>query len=211
MEDGTTLTVHCPNTGAMLGCQDPDSPIWLSRSSNPKRKHAWTWELVETREGVLVGINTGHTNRIARGGIESGAILELSGYPDVRSEVTVEQGSRLDFLLSGDGGPDCYLEVKNVTAAVAQGVAAFPDAVSKRASRHLEVLQGLLQAGHRSVLLFLIQRMDVDCVRPADEIDPVYGQTLRRAVDHGVQVLAYKCRVSPEGVVVHAPVPVCLD
>ena len=71
LDDGTALTAHCPNTGSMLGCQLPGSRVWLSRSDNPKRKYAYTWELVELDGGVLVGINTGRSNALVREAIES--------------------------------------------------------------------------------------------------------------------------------------------
>ena len=117
LDDGTGLTVHCPNTGSMLGCQTPGSRVWLSRSDNPKRKYAHTWELVELDGGVLVGINTGRSNALVREAIESGVMGEFAGYAEIRPEVRYgNENSRVDFLLSGRQGA-CYLEVKNVTAA----------------------------------------------------------------------------------------------
>jgi len=126
LDDGTALTAHCPNTGSMLGCQTPGSRVWLSRSDNPKRKYAHTWELVELDDGALVGINTGRSNALVREAIESAVIGELAGYDEIRPEVRYgNENSRVDFLLTGDRGA-CYLEVKNVTAAVEKGIALFP-------------------------------------------------------------------------------------
>jgi sugar fermentation stimulation protein A len=140
LEDGTALTAHCPNTGSMLGCQTPGSRVWLSLSDNPKRKYAHTWELVELDGGALVGINTGRSNALVREAIESGLMGELGGYDEIRPEVRYgDENSRVDFLLTGTNGA-CYVEVKNVTAAVREGIALFPDAVSTRAARHLREL-----------------------------------------------------------------------
>ena len=199
LADGTQITVHCPNTGAMLGCQDAGALVWLSRSNNPKRKYAHTWELVETEPEVLVGINTGKTNALVREAIEAGTIDIFTGFKSIDPEVRVGTGaSRIDFRLNYDNDRECYLEVKNVTAAVQDDVALFPDAVSSRATRHLEELVSLKKAGHRSVLCFCVQRSDVSIVRPADEIDPVYGRALRSAADHGVEIVAYGASVRPE-------------
>src|SRR5579859_5021478 len=97
--DGERLTVHCPNTGSMLGCADPGMRVWLSRASNPKRKYAWTWELVEALPGVLVGIHTGRTNGLVREGIETGVLTDLQGYASLQAEVVAGEGFRVDFLL----------------------------------------------------------------------------------------------------------------
>ena len=202
LDCGTTITVHCPNTGAMLGCQEPGSRVWLSQSDNPKRKYRHTWELVEAKPGVLVGINTGLTNRLAREALEGGLISSLSDHTQVKSEVRVGERSRIDFLLDLADGPSCYVEVKNVTAAVSERVAAFPDAVSQRATRHLHELMTLVKQGHRGALLFVVQREDVDRVRPADEVDPDYGQALRQAKKSGVEIYAYRAQVTTEAVTV---------
>jgi sugar fermentation stimulation protein A len=209
LNDGTVLTAHCPNTGSMLGCQTPGSRVWLSRSDNPKRKYAHTWELVELDGGTMVGINTGRSNSLVREAIESGLIGELAGYEAIRPEVRYgNENSRADFLLSGANG-SCYVEVKNVTAAVDDGIALFPDAVSTRGTRHLRELMGSLrQAGQRAVLCYCVQRCDVAQVRPADDIDPEYGVTLREALDAGVEVIAYRATLNPEAVALVERIPV---
>ena len=209
LDDGTALTAHCPNTGSMLGCHTPGSRVWLSRSDNPKRKYAHTWELVELDGGALVGINTGRSNALVREAIESGVIGELAGYDEIRPEVRYgNENSRVDFLLTGDHGA-CYLEVKNVTAAVDEGIALFPDAVSVRGTRHLrELIATLGDGGQRAVLCFCVQRPDVREVRPADDIDPDYGRTLREALGAGVEVIAYRAKLSPEAVALAERIPV---
>lgn len=211
LADGRTVTAHCPNTGAMQGCKAPGSRVWLSPSDNPRRKLAWTWELVEA-DGVLVGLHTGRSNALAREAIEAGAVPGLAGYGRIRGEVPYggEDGrrSRIDLLLEGSGRPPCYVEVKNVTAAVAGGVGYFPDAVTARGTKHLLEMAGEVARGHRAVLFFCVQRGDVAEVRPADHIDPEYGRTLRLALARGVEVLAYGAAVSPESIRLEWPLPV---
>lgn len=210
--DGRRLTVHCPNTGSMLGCAEPGMRVWLSRAANPARKYAWTWELVEALPGVLVGIHTGRTNALVREAILTGVIPQTQGYGELKGEVIAGEGFRVDFLLAGHTTrPNCYLEVKNVTAAVQDGIALFPDAVSERASRHLRELMVKVRSGQRAMLCFCVQRDDVQEVRPADAIDPVYGRTLREAVAAGVEVLAYVARMSPADATLYRPVPVRLS
>jgi sugar fermentation stimulation protein A len=206
---GRTVTAHCPNTGSMLGCAEPGSRVWLSEVQDCGRKYPYTWELVETSAGVLAGVNTSRTNRLVEEAIRRGVIAELAGYGRIRREVRYgEEGSRIDLLLEGEGRPACHVEVKNVTAAVEEGIALFPDAVSARGAKHLRELMGIVRAGGRAVMVFCAQRADAREVRPADAIDPDYGRTLRAALAAGVEALAYRAQVTPACVCVDRRVPV---
>lgn len=210
MPDGEIITVHTPNTGAMTGCAEPGSTVWLRDVNNPKRKYRYSWEVTENLRGMMVGVHTGITNSLVSEAIEYGVVGELQGYTNILQEVRYgEEGSRIDLLLEGHpDGRDCYVEIKNVTTCDAQGLGYFPDAVSARASKHLRELMAMVEQGHRAVIFFCVQRGDVEAVRPADEIDPLYGRTLRLALDAGVEALAYRARVSPEEVVLEKPLPV---
>ncbi|HEX22538.1 MAG TPA: DNA/RNA nuclease SfsA [Chromatiales bacterium] len=211
LPDGEVITAHTANTGAMTGCAESGRRVWLSRSDNPKRKYPHTWELIEVRDGVLAGINTQLSNLLVREAIENGRVPELAGYGRVRSEVRYgEEKSRIDLLLDSPdnkGSIPCYIEVKNVTL-VDDGIARFPDAVSVRASKHLRELMSVVRAGQRAVIFFCVQRGDVREVRPADQIDPLYGETLREAVHCGVECLAYASDVSMREIVLRWPLPV---
>jgi len=184
----------------MQGCAEPGMRVWLSPATNPARKLAWTWELVEALPGVVVGMHTGRSNALVREAIEAGRVPELAGYPTIRPEVKYGEGSRIDLLLAAPGRPDCYVEVKNVTAAVAGRVGYFPDAVTTRGTKHLREMSAMVASGQRAVLVFCVQRGDVDCVRPADHIDPVYGRTLREALAAGVEAIALGATVWPAGI-----------
>jgi len=215
LADGTLVTAHCPNTGSMQGCKDPGSRVWLSASDNPKRKLPWTWEIVEA-DGVLVGLHTGRTNALVREAIEAGRVPALAGYKRLRGEVPYGgpdgRRSRIDLLLEAEGRPPCYVEVKNVTAAVTGGLGFFPDAVTERGTKHLREMAEEVARGHRAVLFFCVQRGDVREVRPADHIDPEYGRTLRQVLAQGVEVLAYGAEVLPSGIQLLHPLPVaCPD
>lgn len=209
LDNGERITAHTANTGAMTGCCEPGSRVWLSRSDNPKRKYPHTWELVEVVPGVLCGINTQLSNKLVREAIEAGRIDELSGYTTLRAEVPygVEK-SRIDLLLeSGVLSSSCYVEVKNVTL-VKQGIGYFPDAVSVRGSKHLRELMAMVAAGQRAVIFYCVQREDCHEVRPADHVDTLYGQTLREALVAGVEALAYRADVSPARIVLRESLPV---
>jgi sugar fermentation stimulation protein A len=189
------VTAHTPNTGSMLGCSDPGSPVYLSRARPGRRRLRYTLEIVDAGS-ALVGVNTLVPNRLIREAVRRDQIPELAGYRRLRPEVRVGQGSRIDLLLEDDARA-CYVEIKNVTLADG-GVARFPDAVTERGQRHLRELRRLAAAGARAVILFVVQRVDCTRMAPADAIDPEYGRLLRRVVEEGVEALAYRAVVTPE-------------
>ncbi len=210
LADGQTVTAHCPNPGSMRNCRPDNARVWLSKATNPKRKLRFSWELVEV-DAALVAVNTGRANQVVAEALEAGAIEELTGYDRVRPEVRYGERSRVDFLLERGENDLCYVEVKNVTLGVGGGVTAFPDSVTERGTRHLNELSAVVSAGHRAVLLFCAARSDTRVVRPADDIDPVYGRALRAAAAAGVEILAYGCEVSIQGLWLRNRLPVDLS
>jgi sugar fermentation stimulation protein A len=203
LADGSELTVHCPNTGSMLNCMAPGCRVWISRSSDPRRKLPGTWELVETPQGRLACINTGRANRVVEEALLAGAIPELAGFTRLRREVRYgEENSRVDFHLQYPAG-EAYVEVKSVTLGFeGSTVAAFPDAVTQRGARHLRELAALARCGTRAVQLFCVNLTGVDAVRTAWEIDDAYAQALRWAAEEGVEVLAYGVHLTAQEIVI---------
>jgi len=201
-DDGEEVTAHCPNPGSMLSVSDPGSTVWLSRSDNPKRKLAHTLEIIET-PGGLVGVNPNRANDLVREAIARGHIAALTGYGTCRREVRYGTNSRIDLLLENEGRPDCYVEVKSVTMRRDEGpvgLAEFPDAVTKRGAKHLGELSEMAAKGARAVMVFLIQRGDCGRFAVAADIDPGYAAAFADAAAAGVEMLAFCCAVSPEGI-----------
>jgi len=212
LADGTVVTAHCANSGSMLSVNEPGADVWLSPANNPKRKLQYTWELIKV-SGAMVGINTQHPNRIVDETIAAGQIAELTGYETQKREVKYGKNSRIDVLLSAEGKPDCYVEVKNTTMRrdLSPGAPAeFPDAVTARGAKHLVELGDMVDEGHRAVMFYLIQRDDADAFTVAADIDPTYAKGLDEAMKRGVEVIAYHCRVSPQEIEIAGPAEVRL-
>lgn len=205
LEDGRTVTAHCPNSGRMTACCEPGRPVHLSRSEAPGRKLRYTWELIEMPTS-LVGVNTLVPNRLVMESIRRGRIGELSGYASVRREAAVGKGSRMDILLSDPERGRCYVEVKNCTL-VEDGLAVFPDAVTARGLKHLVEMRRLVAEGTRCVMFYLIQRMDARLFMPADAVDPDYGRGLREAVREGVEILVWDAEITLRGIRLHRRIP----
>jgi sugar fermentation stimulation protein A len=207
LEDGTPFTGSCPNTGSMRGLTAPGSRIWVSEHDSPTRKYRHMFEMIEV-DGETVGINTGLPNRLAEQAIRAGLIASLANYPVILREQKYGRNSRIDFLLSGEGLPNAYVEVKNVHFIREAGLAEFPDTATKRGAKHLEELGDMAEAGHRAVMIYLIQRNDCDRFRICADLDPLYAIAFERAKARGVEAYAIRCKVSPQGIEPAALVPV---
>ena len=208
LESGEVITAHCPNSGSMRGCLEPGRRVFLSRSSNEKRKFPHTLEIIEMPSSLVV-VNTLMANRIVRKAVQSEMIPELSGYDGIRTEVPYGRNSRIDLLLEGREKP-CLVEVKSCTLAQ-DGIVMFPDAVTARGLKHLVELQHEVGEGSRCVMFFLVQRMDGRIFRPADHIDPEYGREMRDAYAAGVEILAYTTHITLDGVAVSNKIPIDLS
>ncbi len=206
LADGQVVTAHCPNSGSMRSCSESGRPVLVSRSTNPKRKLLYTWEIINMPDS-LVGVNTLVPNRLVKKAIIDHEIPELDGYENIKSEVKYGRNSRIDLLVSSPARPPCYVEIKNCTLVENQ-LAMFPDAVTARGLKHLVELEHQVAAGQRAVMFFLIQRQDANRFRPADHIDPEYGRQLRHARNQGVEILVYDVRIDLKQIVINTPVPV---
>jgi sugar fermentation stimulation protein A len=208
LNNGNIIAAHCPNSGRMTECCEPNRPVWVSLHDRPERKLKYTWELIEMPTS-LVGVNTQIPNRLVHLSIQKNRIAELAGYDRIKREVTVDKTARIDLLLEHPGRKKCLVEIKNCTLVKNQK-AFFPDAVTARGLKHIRALEKMINAGYRSVMFFLIQRMDAESFAPADFIDPEYGQALRSAAANGLEILAYDVHINLDRIILNKKIPICL-
>ncbi|MEE2704507.1 MAG: DNA/RNA nuclease SfsA [Pseudomonadota bacterium] len=208
LKNGKVITAHCANPGSMQTVNLEGSKVWLSPANNPNRKLKYTWEMIELNK-YKIGINTSLPNNIVKEAIIRNQIPELNGYKNLKSEVKYGKNSRVDILLSSNSKPDCYVEVKNVTMRrnnKDNSIAEFPDSVTARGKKHLLELTEMVSLGFRSVMFFLIQREDCDYFSIASDIDPDYSQAFNQAMNAGVEILCYKCKLTSQSIEIISPV-----
>lgn len=192
--EGRTVTAHCANPGAMTGMADPGMRVWVEPNDDPKKKLKFAWKIVEV-EGGLVGVDTGLPNKVVEEALRAGAIPAFHGYDEIRREVKYGTGSRIDFLLTGGGRPDCYLEVKCVTLRRGDW-AEFPDTKTARGAKHLHELTEMAKSGARAATLYLAHRADYTDMRIASDIDPAYSAAHAEAKTAGMETYAFAASVS---------------
>ncbi len=207
LSSGEIVTAHCTNSGSMLSCIEEGAPVFLSPVNDPNRKTRFTWEMIQIN-GAWVGVNTSNPNRIALDWVKRGVIPGLEGYATVNREVTFGD-SRFDLLAENET-EKCFIEVKNVTLKDGD-FARFPDAKTTRGQKHLETLIKVKQSGMRAVMLYIIQRADVNIFTPAWGIDIDYSKTLLKAVAAGVEVIPLQVEVSPSGITPQGVLPYRLE
>ncbi len=193
LDDNTEVTAHCTNSGTMKSCLEEGAEVYLTPVNDPKRKTKFTWEMIKIN-GSWVGINTGNPNKLAFDAVVAGTIPELAGYTFVKREVKFGD-SRFDVFAENET-EKCFIEVKNVSLKEGH-YALFPDAVTTRGQKHLRTLMEVKAKGMRAVMLYIIQREDVEVFAPAKDIDPQYAQLLKQAVNAGVEVIPMQAKVTP--------------
>ena len=196
LDDGKVVLAHCTNSGSMKSCLENGAEVYLTPVNDPKRKTKFTWEMIRITGG-WVGINTLLPNKLAFEAVSKGEIPELAGYTTIQREVTFAD-SRFDVYAQNKNG-ECYIEVKNVSMKEGN-YALFPDAVTKRGQKHLKTLMEVKAAGIRAVMLYVIQRSDVELFAPAKQIDPTYAKLLKEAYRAGVEIIPMQAKVTPESI-----------
>lgn len=199
LDSGEEITVHCPNPGAMMGITAPGLRVALSKSANLARKLAYSWEMVELN-GVWIGVNTSNPNLIVGKALALNTIAELAGYKHFKPEVKYGKNSRIDFLLSDGPTELCLVEVKNVHLIRNGSLAEFPDCVTARGAKHQLELAEQVKNGIRCVLLYVVQRDDVQSFSVAADLDPAYAKAAEAATRAGVETFAYSCNMQESGI-----------
>ncbi|WP_372811328.1 DNA/RNA nuclease SfsA [Pseudoalteromonas nigrifaciens] len=212
LSDGSEFTAHCANTGKMTGCAEPGFNAFYSTSTNSKRKYPQSLELTQNSLSQLICANTAVANKVVAEAINANIISELNNYEQLQSEVKYgNENSRIDFLLTSDERPNCYVEVKSVTLLSQDnphsGQGYFPDAPTLRGQKHIRELIEMVEQGHRAVLLFAVLHQGINQVSAAAHIDNKYAQLLNEAINQGVEVLVYKADISTNEIILKEKLP----
>ena len=208
LRNGDEITAHCANPGSMMGCSEPGSKVLISVHEDPRRRFKHQVEIVYAGR-TPVGVHTGRPTAVLIEAIMHGKISELAGYATLRREVSVPRESHIDVVLEGNGLRPVYIRAENVTLAY-EGVSYFPDAVSPRGIQHMSELTDIVREGSRAMIFLLAQRSDVEHLRPADHIDPEFGQAFRDGIARGVEAIGYRAKVTRKGIELDKKLPVDL-
>ena len=203
---GERTKVHVKNTGRCGELLRDHTKVYLEKNDSESRSTAYDLVAVD-KDGRLVNMDSNAPNQVAGEWLRAGGLY--SDVSLVKPETTFGN-SRFDFYVESTSGKKAFVEVKGVTLE-RKGAAAFPDAPSERALKHVEELIEARRLGYEAYLLFVIQMKGVSFVEPNMDTQPAFGEALKRARRAGVRLLAYDCLVREDGLEMDAPVPVILD
>lgn len=203
--DGREEICHVKNTGRCRELLIPGTRVWCQHHDDPSRKTAWSLITVE-KGRMLVNLDSQVPNKLAADYVRQGGLGFVPRL--VKSEQTWGN-SRFDLYYEAEDRRG-FVEVKGVTLET-DGVASFPDAPTERGRKHLEELERAVEEGYEAWVLFVLQMSPMVRFTPNWPRDPAFAAALCRAADHGVQVRAVECRVTPNTLEITAPVPVQLE
>lgn len=206
LDNGSIVKAHCTNSGSMNSCIEQNAEVYISVANDPKRKTKYTWEMIFINKS-WIGVHTTRPNQLVFDAIVKNEIPQLIGYNNVEKEVKIKD-SRLDIVAKNEQ-ETCYIEVKNASMKKGDCV-LFPDAVTARGKKHLETLISLKEEGHRTVMIFVVQRSDVSEFGPAIEIDPLYSKTLKKAYKAGVEIIPLQAKITPYEIKISKQLPLKL-
>ena len=184
------ITAHCPNTGSMQGLLDRGNEVLVTEHNDPKRKLKFTLEIIKARKRY-VGVNTHRANKIVNHGLENKLISEFKTIKNIKPEFKFSDDTRFDFLCDSN-----LIEVKNVTLFRENDIAEFPDAITSRGTKHLNMLIKSIKKRYKPYVLFLTQIQNINNFRIAKDIDQIYFENYIKAKKAGVKFLAYRCKIS---------------
>lgn len=208
LSTGEEITAHCINPGSLKSCLAVGSRVLVSVHESPRRRFKHQIEIAYAGR-TAVGVHAGRPSKLVTDAIMQGKIAALMGYATMRRGARAVRDDSIDFLLEGNGLRTCYICVKSVSMA-AEGIAYYPDDKVPRGPENLTVLTDLVREGSRAMMVFIIQRNDVESFRPADHIDAEYALAFRDAVARGVETLCYRAKVTKKGIEIDKLIPVDL-
>ena len=203
--DGEEIMAHVPNTGRLKEILIPGCQVLVRHEDGAKRKTAYS--LIAAWKGeLLINFDSQAPNKVVEEALRLKWIPQFKDYDEIEREKTFG-GSRFDFRLKKEGVPDYFLEVKGVTLEI-DGMVSFPDAVTARGAKHLRELVEAKKAGYGAGVILVVQLDRATHFSPNTAMDPYFTESLQFAMDHGVDVIAYTCQVSPDSLTLDQPIPI---
>ena len=198
------ILAHLPNSGRLTTVLTPNvktflkkPPVWAG-----KRKRKSKYDVFAVENCTVTIVDTRFSSFLAEKAIENGLFEALQGYR-VASRNFRAEDSLLDLKLIGTHGV-FFLEVKSVTHVIGR-TALFPDAPTKRGTKHVQLLIRLKKRGYNTGVFFSVQRGDAKVLKLNSKVDPKFSRSLAEAMEIGVKVFVQTSIFKPPNTVAIVP------
>ncbi|HEX3046185.1 MAG TPA: DNA/RNA nuclease SfsA [Bacillota bacterium] len=207
--DGAIETVHVKNTGRCKELLVPGVPVVLEKApllQNSGRKTKYS--LVSIYKGdMLINIDSQVPNGVVYEALQQGRLWEFGKPTRIAKEVCFGN-SRFDLYYETRTAKG-FVEVKGVTLE-RNGILFFPDAPTKRGSKHVYELIEAVKSGYEACIFFLIQMQGATRFEPNPVTDPQFAEALHQAYSSGVKIMAYDSLVTEDEIQIGTAVPIQL-
>lgn len=192
--DGQEVICHVKNTGRCRELLIPGETTVYIQDHGEDTKRKTRYSLIGVEKGnLMINMDSQAPNKVVKEWIQAGEFLP--GITFMKPEKKYGN-SRFDFYLE-QGEKKIFLEVKGVTLEE-DGVAMFPDAPTERGVKHIEELIACKEDGYDAYIVFVVQMAGMKVFRPNEKTQPEFGEALRKARSHGVDIIVKNCIVTPD-------------
>lgn len=185
--DGRVEAVHVKNTGRCKEIFIKGTKVILEEGTNPNRKTKYSI-IGAYKNETFINTDSQVPNSVVYDALANNKISQLQDISYAKREVTFGN-SRFDIYFESERKKG-FIEVKGVTLEKG-GICMFPDAPTKRGSKHIRELIKAKKQGYDAYVFFLIQMEDMDHFIPNYKTDPEFASILKEAYGYGVEILVY--------------------
>ncbi|MFW6265116.1 MAG: DNA/RNA nuclease SfsA [Bacillota bacterium] len=208
--NGQEEIVHVKNTGRCKEILKEGVTVLLEKAKNKNRKTKYSL-IAAYKNDILINIDSQVPNQVVFEALKAGKIKEVGDLQEIKREVSYAN-SRFDIYFKKkikNVIKEGFIEVKGVTLEK-DGKTMFPDAPTKRGTRHILEMIEAVKEGYQGYIFFLIQLKGVNLFTPNTIMDPEFAAALKLANQEGVNILAYDSQIKENSIIIDKKLPILL-
>lgn len=187
--NGKTEKCHVKNTGRCKELLVDNATVFVEENFSENRKTKFSLISV-IKNNLFINMDSQAPNKVVFEWLKKGCLFNDLTF--LKSEVKF-RNSRFDFYAERND-KKIFIEVKGVTLEE-NGIVKFPDAPTQRGIKHIFELCEAVKEGYEAYIIFVVQMKGAIWFEPNYKTHPEFGEALKIAQEHGVNILAFDCNV----------------
>lgn len=189
LDSGEYVLAHIANTGRMQELLINGRKAYLKFVNKPERKTKYDFLFIENQRKTPILLNASGANDLFEVWLRKGYIKYFNNINNLKREKKIEN-SRFDFYFE-QGKKKWIIEVKSVNYFI-DDYALFPDAPTKRGTRHIQELLELRNEGYSVAVVFILMGEDAKCLKFNQENDPEFYSVMKKAAQSNIDIFCFK-------------------